>query len=211
MGKIISLSIGMPKNVIWKGKNEESAINKKRVQSAFLRKQGFIDDDVANHKYHGGADRAVCVYPFEHYAKWENEFKQSFEPPSVGENLCVTEMLEKDVYIGDTYSIGETIVQITQGRIPCDKISKHNGVDSLLSRMVETGYTGYFFRVVQEGLIEESSQVKLIERTQEKVSVLYANQIMFHDRKNKKAIEEILAVKELAEKWLESLEKAYYK
>lgn len=208
MGEIISLSIGKPKSHFWKNAYEDSAIAKLEVKEAFLKKEGFIDDDVANHKYHGGPDRAVCVYSFEHYSKWEQEFGKVFSPPAVGENLCVKGMLEQDIFIGDTFTIGEAIVQVSQGRIPCAKISKFNREDSLLRRIVETGYTGYFFRVIKEGVIEQNCEITLLERTQDKISVLYANEIMFRDRKNQAAILEIIKVKELAEAWRQSLEKS---
>ena len=69
-------------------------------------------------------------------------------------------------------------------------------MDSLLGRIVETGYTGYFFRVLQEGIVTTSSKLTLIDRQQEKFSVLRGNQLMFHDRKNREAIEEFLEVKD---------------
>ncbi|MBU8877993.1 MOSC domain-containing protein [Bacillus sp. FJAT-29790] len=199
--KIIALNIGRAGLHLWKGTTEKSAIGKKRVNEAHLTKNGFRGDFVANREVHGGPERAVCLYPFEHYQQWEREFNKSFQLPAFGENVCVENMLERDVYIGDTYSFGEAIIQVSQGRIPCATISKHNREDKLLKRVVETGYTGYFFRVLQEGLVCEDSYLKLLDRTQEKFSVLTGNHIMFYNRQNRKVIEEFLEVEELAEVW----------
>jgi MOSC domain-containing protein YiiM len=205
MGKIISLNVGLPKEHILKGKEEQTGIGKQPVESIELNKISFANDGVAHTEFHGGVDRAVCLYPFEHYRLWENEFEQKLQIPAFGENLTATNMLEKDVFIGDTFSVGSAIVQVTQGRIPCSMISKFNGIN-LLGRIVESGFTGYFFRVLVEGTITTDSEIELIERTQEKVTVLQANQIMFHDRKNEKAIKEILEIDELASVWRKKLE-----
>lgn len=199
--KIIKLNIGRPNLFLWKGTTLNSAIGKKQVNEAMLTKSGFIGDSVANRTYHGGPDRAVCLYPFEHYEIWEREFNRSLKYPAFGENISVKDMLEQDVFIGDTFSLGEAVVQISQGRIPCATISSHNQVDKLLARVIETGYTGYFFRVLEEGLVREDSCLTLIDRRQEKFTVLKGNHLMFHNRENREAIEEIVQVKELADVW----------
>ena len=205
--KLITLNIGRPNLHMWKGNTEKSAIAKKGTKEAMLTKNGFIGDFVANHEFHGGPERAVCLYPYEHYQQWEREFKKPFQQPAFGENICVENMTESDVYIGDIYTLGEAVIQVSQGRIPCATISKHNHVDQLLKRVVETGYTGYFFRVIQEGTIHEDSCLTLLERTQEKFSVLKGNHLMFHDRKNRKAIEEMLEIEALAKVWKDKFSK----
>jgi MOSC domain-containing protein YiiM len=207
-GIIKSLSVGKPKAHYWKNQKEVSGIDKSKTMNALLTKEGFIGDGVANTDFHGGPDRAVCLYPYEHYQMWGKEFKKVFNPPSFGENICVSNMIEKDVFIGDIFSLGEAMVQITQGRIPCSTISKHNGEDKLLGRIVETGYTGYFFRVLEEGRVGADSCLKLVERKQENISVLDANYTLFHNRKNRRAVEDLLEVQELAGVWREKLEKA---
>lgn len=205
MRKIISLNVGLPNDYVLKGKEENTGIGKLPVESMELKKNGFLNDGVAHTEFHGGVDRAVCLYPYEHYRFWENEFSRKLPIPAFGENLTATNMLEENVYIGDTFSIGTAVIQVTQGRIPCSMISKFNGFD-LLGRIVETGYTGYFFRVLEEGLIKSDSEIELVDRVQEKITVLQANKTMFHDRKNESAIREILEINELAPVWKAKLE-----
>lgn len=207
MRQILYLNIGMPEEINWNGKKELSAIRKKRVAHAFLSKDSFMGDGVAATEFHGGPDRAVCFYPVEHYSKWSAEFGKNLEAPTFGENISASGMTEADIYIGDTYKLGEAVIQVTQGRVPCSKISKNNQIGQLLKRVVDTGYTGYFFRVLQEGMIYEDSEIILLERKQNKMSILRANEIYFHDRKNYAAIEELLHIDELAEEWKENLEK----
>lgn len=206
--QLLTLNIGRPNLHLWDGVTFNSAIRKKPVNEVMLTKDGFKGDSVGNRDVHGGPDRAVCLYPYEHYSQWEKEFQKPFQKPAFGENICVANQLEKDVFIGDTFSLGEAVIQISQGRVPCISISKHNKAENLLNRVVETGYTGYFFRVLQEGNVKEDSVMTLIERKQEKFSVLKGNQLMFHDRKNRKAIEELIQVDALAEVWRNRLMKA---
>ena len=95
-----------------------SGIRKETVAEAFLTKEGFRRDGVADVRFHGGADRAVCVYPYEHYVQWEKEFGEPLPPSSFGENLTVSNMLESGVHIGDIFRLGDAVIQVTQSRIP---------------------------------------------------------------------------------------------
>ncbi len=146
------------------------------------------------------------MYPHEHYALWEEEFQTTLPASTFGENITVTNMLEHDVCIGDTYQLGEAIIQVTQARVPCSTISKRLGIPGILPRIVATGFTGYLCRVLQEGTVRKDSKITLLERPSSNVSVLFSNEIYFHNRKDKDGIEKILAVPELADIWRGQLE-----
>lgn len=199
--KIINLAVGKPKEFEWNNKKEISSIGKSTVQAVELKKLGFVGDDVANHKFHGGPDRAVCLYPFEHYSYWEEIFQRKLILPAFGENITATGMVEEQVCIGDIYKIGDTIVQVTQGRVPCITISHYNQENELLKKVVETTLTGYFFRVLEEGTINLDSDITLVEKHSKGISVSFATQILFHQKQDKASIEKILTVNELAEDW----------
>ncbi|WP_026568559.1 MOSC domain-containing protein [Bacillus sp. UNC41MFS5] len=199
--KIINLAVGKPKEFNWNNKKELSAIGKSSVQAVELEKSGFVGDDVANHKFHGGPDRAVCLYPFEHYSYWEEIFQRKLILPAFGENITATGMVEEQVCIGDIYKIGDTIVQVTQGRVPCATISKFNQENQFLKKVVETTLTGYFFRVLEEGTIKFDSEITLVEKHSKEISVFFATQILFHQQQDKTSIEKILTVDALAEDW----------
>lgn len=203
--QIHKLAVGGVKTYDWKNSVESSAIGKLEIEEVYLSFNGFEGDTVANPSFHGGPDRAVCLYPLEHYQLWETEFDVSIQTPGFGENISILGMKEEQVFIGDTFQIGDAVIQVTQGRIPCSTISKFNQIDGLLKRVVETGYTGYFFRVMKEGIIKNNSRLTLVDRNEHQISVLFANQIYFHDRSNKEAIEKILKVDELATVWRQIL------
>lgn len=206
MKELIYFSIGKPKKMEYGDNKEiETGICKDSVEEALLTKDGFVGDGVANTKFHGGPDRAVCVYPYEHYSLWEKEFGQTLPPSAFGENVTVTNMLEKDVHVGDVFQLGEAVIQITQGRIPCSTISKRNNNDPLLKRMVETGYTGYLCRVLQEGKVRKNSSITLLESHPKQLSVLFGNELYFHRRSDVEGMKRMLEVEELADVWKEKL------
>lgn len=204
--EIKNFSIGLPKKMKYgNGKEINTGIRKQTAEEAFLTKDGFQRDGVGDLKNHGGLDRAVCVYPYEHYLLWENEFGNALPPSTFGENLTVTNMLEKDVCVGDVFRLGEAIIQVTQGRIPCSTITKRTKNPSFLKRMVETGFTGYLCRVLEEGVVRKDSKITLLESHPRKVSILYGNEIYFYKQKDIEGIKRLLAVEELAEEWREPL------
>jgi MOSC domain-containing protein YiiM len=198
--KIISLAIGKSKDYTWGQNKEKSAIGKTAVTTAELKIEGFIGDGVANLEFHGGVDRAVCIYPYEHYSKWEKLFNKKLKLPAFGENITTIGMTEAEVHIGDIYKIGDTVIQVTQGRVPCSTISSFNQEKEFLKLVYETSLTGYFFRVIEEGTINIDSKIELVEQHPLKVSVLFAAQTLFHDH-DPKAIEKILQVEEMAIDW----------
>lgn len=199
--KIINLAVGKPKEYNWNNKKEVSGIGKTTVQAFKVEKPGIVGDDVANHKFHGGPDRVVCLYPFEHYSYWEEVFQKKLNLPAFGENITVTGMTEEQVCIGDIYKIGDTILQITQGRVPCVTISNYNEEKQLLKKVIDTTLTGYFFRVLEEGTIMLDSEITLLEKHSKAISVSFATQILFHQKQDKASIEKILTVDALAEDW----------
>lgn len=113
--KIMHLAVGKPKELnLSNNKRMMTGIEKKLVQSASLTTTGFENDAPHNLKYHGGPDRTVCIYPYEHYAKWAAMFGEELQVTAFGENLITTNMLESSVQIGDKFQIGETVIQITE-------------------------------------------------------------------------------------------------
>lgn len=212
MATIQYFSVGKPKQMTYgEGKSMETGICKEGVTEAFLSKDGFTGDGIADTKHHGGPDRAVCIYPFEHYAQWEIEFGKTLPPAAFGENLTVSGMLEKEVAIGDIYRIGEAVIQITQGRIPCNTIDRRVGISTMMKRMVETGFTGYLCRVLEEGNVRSDSPITLVEKHQDNVTVLFGNNTYFHDAKNVAAMEKIIHVDALAANWYERFDKRLQK
>ncbi len=203
-----NLSIGLPKKMKYGTDKElETGICKETIEEVFLSIDGFRGDGVADLSHHGGLDRAVCVYPYEHYSLWEQELNNTLPRSTFGENITVTNMLEQDVHIGDIFRLGDAVIQITQGRIPCSTISKRTDMPPLLKRMVETGFTGYLCRVLEEGIVRKDSKITFLEAHPKQVSILFANQIYFHQQKDIEGVKKVLDVEELAHDWRIRFEK----
>ncbi|WP_158736175.1 MOSC domain-containing protein [Alteribacillus sp. YIM 98480] len=202
------LAAGRPQLMMYQnGKVMKTGIQKQSVEEIYAAEHGIENDDVADKKNHGGTDRAVCIYPYDHYSKWENEFNATLADAAFGENITACNMTEEKVCIGDTYKIGDAIIQVTQGRIPCDTISRRTNIPNLLSRVVETGNTGFLCRVLKEGTIRKTDPIELVEQHPNQVTVAFSLHTFFHNSKDLEAMKKIAAVDALANSWWEKLEK----
>lgn len=206
--KVVSLNIGKLTNLTYNGKTENTGLFKSGVsEPIFLTKTGFVGDEQADLVHHGGEDKAVCAYPAEHYPYWENIFQNQLSDAAFGENLTIEGLPEKDVHIGDIFQIGEAVVQVTQPRQPCYKLIGRYGIHDLLVQMQDKSYTGYYFRVLKEGMVSVNDEVKLLEKDPAQVSIDFANEIMHHDRKNQEGMKRILAVDALSSSWRKTFTK----
>jgi MOSC domain-containing protein YiiM len=205
---IESLNIGLPKKETFYGKAIHTGIGKRSVSgSLHLKKLGFDGDGVADLKNHGGQDKAVCVYSLDHYPYWEELLGTKLNPPAFGENLSVSHLKEDDVCLGDTFLLGTAVVQISQPRQPCKTLAALYGRNDLVKLVVNSGYTGFYLRVLKEGIVEAGTTLVLIEKEYHQISVAFANHIYHHDRKNRAGVESILAVSTLSDSWRRDLRK----
>jgi len=206
--EIVSLNIGQPKPATFNGKEVSTGIFKKPSgEPLFLSRVNFEGDGQGDLVHHGGPDKAVCVYPHEHYPYWERELQRSLEYGAFGENLTIRGLSETDVCIGDIYRLGEASVQISQPRQPCFKLSMRYGKPEMPLLVQETGFTGFYFRVLEEGLVSPADGLTRTWRHPLGVTVAYANRIMHQDKRNVEGIRKILAVEELSANWRRTFEK----
>lgn len=202
MYKLKSLHYGKTETVSFSGKTLETAVRKKAIEvPIFLSKLGLVGDEQADKRYHGGEDRALCQYPYDHYAYWNDVFIHQDTTARFGENLTTIGMTEENTHIGDKFRFGEAIIQVSEPRVPCNTLSARYGVPDLVNRMAVTGYTGFLFRVLEEGMVSVHDEIVLVEQHPIQVSVSYVNDFMYHDRKNAKKREKVLAVDALSEKF----------
>ncbi len=152
---------------------------KSPVPNALLRSCGFDGDGQADLVNHGGVDKAVCVYPFDHYAHWESVFGRTLEPGAFSENLTVSGAVETGVCIGDVFGVGEAVLQVSQPRTPCSKLAGKNGHRLLTKWVGQTGYTGFYMRVLSEGLMSADDAFELVEGHPDRIFVADVNDIIF--------------------------------
>jgi MOSC domain-containing protein YiiM len=202
-----SLNTGLPKKEIFNGKEIITGICKQPVTGPLrLGRFGFEHDGVGDMKHHGGDDKAVCVYSLEHYPYWEGVLGTKLPVAAFGENLTVSDLKEDDISIGDVFEIGTALLQVSQPRQPCRTLAARYGRDDLVKLVADSGYTGFYFRVLKEGIVQKGARFKLKEKDPHKVTVLFASHTFHHDRKNCEAIEKVLAVHALSESWKKSFQ-----
>ncbi len=200
--EILSINTGMPQDMMYHEKVISSGINKQPTDKPlYLTNLNLEGDGQADLKHHGGKEKAVCVYPFEHYRYWEKQLQRSLVYGAFGENLTIQGLLESDVCIGDIFKLGEAVVQISQPRQPCFKLSAKYGLPEMPMMMQESGYTGFYFRVLEEGAVSRSKGLYRRFPHPKGITVAYANQIMHHDKHNMEAVQRILEVEELSVNW----------
>ncbi|WP_040952844.1 MOSC domain-containing protein [Gorillibacterium massiliense] len=206
--KIVSLLVGKPAALSHREKTVESGINKKlAVGPLYLTTTGFAEDGQADLVHHGGPDKAVCAYCQIHYPYWEKELERPMPHGSFGENTTLAGLSEDTVSIGDVFRMGNALVQVSQPRQPCYKLAwKHDLVDLPL-KMESTGWTGFYFRVLEEGMVGLDDAVELVRSHPLKMTIARANEIAYRCKEDAEAMRSLLAVEELSASWKTMLER----
>ncbi|MEK0313923.1 MOSC domain-containing protein [Cohnella sp. 56] len=202
---LLSINVGKPQQGQFKGKAAVSGIYKQRSAGPVtVHETGLAGDGQADTVHHGGPDKAVCAYPYRHYAFWEDMLGASLEFGAFGENFTIDELSEAEVCIGDVFRIGGVTLQVSQPRIPCWKLAMRWGHDELPAMVRDTGKTGFYFRVLTPG---EAAPGKLerISRDPSAVTVELANEIMHRGQTGRAQMRRLLAVEALADSWKEML------
>ena len=181
--KLISVCVGLPREVNWKGKPVSTGIFKQPVASRVMMRSLNLDGDrQGDLTVHGGAEKAVYAYPIEHYAYWQQELPDQELPwGAFGENLTIEGLLETTVNIGDRFRIGTAEVMVTQPRFPCFKLNLKFGRDDMVKRFLNSRLSGIYFSVAQEGEIGAGDAIELISRDENNVTVADIVQIYMRE------------------------------
>lgn len=202
-----ALNIGLPKKEIFHGKEVTTGICKRPVSGPLnLRMLGFDGNGVGDLKHHGGADKAVCVYSLEHYNYWEEVLGIKMPEAAFGENLTVSGLKEDDICIGDIFHLGTALVQVSQPRQPCSTLAARYDRTDLVKLVADSGRTGFYFRVIEEGIVQKGDSLILKERDKHNITISFASHIYHHEKNNYEAIEKVLAVPALSASWQKSFQ-----
>lgn len=193
--RILSVNVSLPLDLGGEGGEAgpespwKSGIYKRPVADpVWLGDLNLTGDGQADLKSHGGPDRTVCVYPHEHYPAWMRELGLSELPyASFGENFTITGLLEDDVCIGDTFAVGEAVVQVTQPRLPCWKLARRFNVKDMAVRLRVTGRVGWHLRTIRTGLVQVGQELELVERHHDEWPVSRALEVIIHARQDRES------------------------
>ncbi|MDI3257329.1 MAG: MOSC domain-containing protein [Kyrpidia sp.] len=210
-GRIVAIHVGKPRWIPGSGDGPQrpwrSAIFKAAVEGpVWLGTTNLQGDEQADLKHHGGPDKAVLAYCTAHYPLWRAEL--GLPLPSTGgfgENFALSELTEADVCIGDIFRVGEALVQISQPRQPCHKLGRRWNLPELPERVQATGRTGWYFRVLEEGMVAPGQDVALVDRPFPQWTVARCNDIMHHRRRDRELAAELAACPALSQSWVTTL------
>lgn len=201
--KIISLNVGRPRLVSHNGEPVSTGIFKEPIATRVMMRTLNLDGDrQADLSVHGGPNKAVYVYPAEHYEFWKGEFPEMDLPWGMfGENLTTTDLLETEINIGDKFRIGAAEVMVTQPRMPCYKLGLKFGRADIIKRFLQSERTGFYLAVLQEGEVGVGDELELIERNTHDVRVNDITRLYTREKHNTALLRRAIAVEALPESW----------
>ena len=208
MSENISIILSLKVGKIVENDEIKSAIKKSPIKESYLTKVGFKDDEQADKKYHGGENKAVLFFSLLTYKKLESKLNISLEYEEIsplGENLLVSKITEDDVCVGDILKLGEAIVQVTQPREPCNKLNINTQNKQMLKTVLKNGYTGWYAKVLKEGIVKQGDSVELQNRAYPNLTISNLNKAMRIP--NEKLILEAISCEVLGKPFREALEK----
>ena len=202
--KLISVNVGLPREVKWKNKMVTTAIFKEPVEGRVTVNTLNIEGDAqADLEVHGGPSKAVYAYPSEHYATWRGELDDMELPWGIfGENLTTEGLLEDEVRIGDRFCIGTTTFQVTEPRVPCYKLAVRFDRPDIVRLMNQTGRTGFYLRVLEEGIVEAGDDIETLGRDPGEVTVKDITQLHSgSETANTELMRQAISIAALGESW----------
>jgi MOSC domain-containing protein YiiM len=201
------LNIGLPQKESFYGKDLITGISKQPADGPQqLRISGFDGDGVGDLKHHGGSDKAICAYSLDNYPYWGKTLGIRLPFAAFGENLTISNLHEDETCIGDIFQLGTALVQVSQPRQPCATLAARYGRADMIKLVADSGHTGFYFRVLREGFLEKGAELTIRERDPGAVTVSFANNTFYHNRKDCSAIEKVLGVRALSASWRRSFE-----
>ena len=206
--KLLSVNVSMPREITARAASYRSGIYKE-AQSAPVRlgRLHLEGDGQADLKAHGGVNRAVYCYPYEHYAYWAGELgRDDFAYGQFGENLTTAGLLESAVCIGSVYRVGSAVIQVTQPRVPCFKLADKMGIPGFAKTFLRANRPGFYARVLEEGAVAAGDRIALLQEDAVGMSVAAVNHCRHFDRANRAAIERALCLTALSPEWRRAFE-----
>ena len=206
MTRLLSLRVGKARPLGEDGL--VSAIAKAAVaEPLWLGPEGFAGDEQGNRRHHGGPEKAVHHYPYDHYPFWRETLPG---PPAVfaesgafGENLATEGLTEADVCIGDTFQLGGAVVQVSQGRQPCRTLNARFGVADMARQVQDSGRTGWYYRVLEPGEVAPDARLELLDRRHAHWPLTRLLRLLFHEPHNLSELDQMVELRELAQSWRE--------
>ena len=206
MGKLVSVNVGMPKDVRWKDKTVYTGIWKTPAKGPVMARHLNLDGDgQGDLNGHGGEQRAVMVYQTESYDFWRTYLNRTdLEPGHFGENFTVTGLSDDDVCIGDRYRVGNAEFEVTQPRVTCYRVSIRLNEPEMPKLLVSQHRPGFYFRVIREGNVRAGDDIVLTRRGRHELSVADVDALLYLPDRNLEQLRKVVDVSALSPGWMQS-------
>lgn len=182
LAKIVSVNVGEPREVLWKGTHVSTSIFKYPVDGTVeVKTLNLRGDRQADLSVHGGPYKAVYGYPSEHYPYWRKQLPRADFPwGAFGENITTEGLFENKLNIGDRLRVGSALLMVTQPRMPCFKLTIRFDRDDMIKRFIESHTSGFYFSVIEEGELAAGAAMEIVHRDPAAVSVTDISRLYYN-------------------------------
>ena len=203
--RLVSVNVGLPRLLAWKGASFKTGIFKKAVDGRIMLRETNLDGDrQADLSVHGGVNKAVYVYPSEHYSYWRHQLpKEELAWGAFGENFTTEGLLESGVCMGDRYRVGSAVVRVTTPRLPCFKLAAKFQREDMIKRFLGSGFSGFYFSVVEEGEVAAGDEFQFLTGEIPSLSIAEFNHLYTSPAPELELLKRAVEVKSLPESWRE--------
>lgn len=201
--RLVSINVGLPREVEWRGKPVTTAIFKSPVAGpVVLEPLNLAGDRQADPAVHGGVHKAVYAYPAEHYAFWRAELPDAeLAWGGFGENFTVEGFQEDRLFVGDRLRVGGAELRVTEPRVPCFKLGLRFGDTQMVKRFLASGRSGFYLAVERPGLVEAGQPFEWIERPAHGLTIAHMARIYAGELDDSATIQRLLDLCDFSEAW----------
>src|SRR6516225_7178955 len=208
MARLLSVNVGLPRDIAWKGRTVHTGIWKNPVRGRCrvgrLNLDGDGQGDLAGH---GGEQRAAFVYQIESYRYWQERLKRTdFVHGQFGENFTVEGLPDDAVCIGDRYQIGSALFEVTQPRVTCYRVGIRMNAPRMPALLTSSGRPGFYFRVLEAGEVGAGDEIVKVRETKERMTVAEINALLYSPNHPRDRLERALRIAPLSPGWRSSFE-----
>src|SRR6202011_6182559 len=203
MNSLISVNVGLPRDVVWEGKVVRTAIWKRPVPGRVMARRLNLDGDgQGDLGGHGGENRAVMVYQLDSYRYWQIQLQRhDLEYGEFGENLTVEGLRDNEVCIGDRYQMGGALFEVTQSRVTCYRVGIRLSNPQMPALLVSHRRPGFYLRVIEEGEIGAGDEIVKVTEGPERVTVSEINALLYLPGHPRDQLQRALRIPSLSVGW----------
>ncbi|MBR0954870.1 MOSC and FAD-binding oxidoreductase domain-containing protein [Bradyrhizobium canariense] len=208
MARLLSVNVGLPRDVAWQGRTVHTGIWKAQVKGPRrVRRLNIDGDGQGDTAGHGGEHRAVFVYQDDSYRYWQEHLGRSnLVHGQFGENFTVEGLADTNVCIGDRYRIGSALFEVTQPRVTCYRLGIRMDEPDMAALLVRHGRPGFYFRIIEEGDVEAGDEIMQVAAGPERMSVFEINALLYMPPHPRERLERALRIPALSRGWHRSFE-----